>query len=286
MSVSWSRSQESAVSNAVIHVGLDRFATEVVEASRRAPVLVDFWADWCGPCKALGPVLDRIAESMAGRLTVAKVDTEAEGELAAQFNIRSIPAVMLFKDGRVVAQFVGAQPEPAIRQWLAPHLPPAADSPLAQARDAWRRGEGAAARALLEPVLELDPADHDARELLAEVVLASGDATTTRQLLDALPPDRQFTPAVTAIKARLYFADELATVADGTSDLDDLYARALKSAAAGRLDDAAEALLALTERSRAYRDDAGRRGLLQVFELTPDAPGIGDYRRRLARLLH
>jgi putative thioredoxin len=274
------------VSNAVINVSLDRFQTEVLDASRKAPVLVDFWADWCGPCKALGPVLDRIAESLPGRLTVAKVDTEAEGELAAQFNIRSIPAVMLFKDGRVVAQFVGAQPEPAIRQWLAPHLPPAADSPLALAREAWRRGDGAAARAQLDAALAAEPADHDARELLAEVVLAAGDGATTRRLLDELPPDRQFSPAVTALKARLYFADELATVDAGASDLDDLYAKALRAAAAGRLDTAAEALLALTERSRAYRDDAGRRGLLQVFELAPDAPGLGDYRRRLARLLH
>jgi putative thioredoxin len=267
-------------------VGRADFEAEVLEGSRQVPVLVDFWAAWCGPCKALAPVLDKVAATYAGRLKVVKVDTEAEPELAAQFQIRSIPAVMLFKDGRVASQFVGAQPEAAIQQWLTPFLPPAADSALARAREAWRQGDVAAARGLLQGALAEAADNHDARILLAEVELTSGHAARAREHLESLPPDRQFEPAVVALQARLFFADELATVDPGGSDLDALYARALKSAAAGQLVDAGEALLALIERSRAYRDDAGRRALLQLFTLDPDAPDSGDLRRRLGRLLH
>jgi putative thioredoxin len=267
-------------------VGRADFQAEVLDGSRQLPVLVDFWAAWCGPCKALAPVLERVADTFAGRLRVVKVDTEAEPELAARFQIRSIPAVMLFKDGRIASQFVGAQPEGAIRQWLEPQLPPAADSPVALAREAWRRGDAAAARGLLRSALASDAADHDSRLLLAEVELGCSDAAAARGHLDALPPDRQFGADVQKLRARLFFADELAALGAAASDLDTLYARGLRSAAGGHVGDAAEALLALTERSRAYRDDAGRKALLRLFELNPDDPGVGDYRRRLARLLH
>jgi putative thioredoxin len=272
--------------NQAIAVSQTSFQTDVIEASRRLPVLVDFWAAWCGPCKVLGPVLDRVAESLAGRLVVAKVDTEAEPALATQFQIRSIPAVMLFRDGRVVDQFVGAQPEGTILRWLAPHLPAPSDGPLARARESLREGDAAAARALLTAALATTPADHDCRTLLAEVELAAGNPATAGALLDELPPDRQFEPPVPALRARLFFATELATVDAGASDLDALYARALRSAAAGQVADAAEALLALTERSRAYREDGARRALLKLFEQYPDDAGLGDYRRRLARRLH
>lgn len=267
-------------------VGLADFQAEVLTESHQVPVLVDFWAAWCGPCKALAPILDKLAGTFAGRLKVVKVDTEAEPDLAAQFQIRSIPAVMLFKDGKVASQFVGAQPEAAIQQWLAPFLPPAANSSVARAREAWRQGDAAAARVQLQGALAEAADNHDARILLAEVELASGNATGAREHLDALPPDRQFEAAVVSLQARLFFADELATVDPGGSDLDALYARALKSAAGGHLADAGEALLSLIERNRAYRDDAGRRALLQLFTLNADAPETADLRRRLGRLLH
>jgi thioredoxin len=123
------------MSDTVQPTSLATFAEDVIEASRDMPVLVDFWASWCGPCKSLAPILKDVALSLAGQARVVKVDTDAEEDLARQFQIRSIPTVMLFRDGKVVSQFTGLQPEQAIKDWVKPFLAavappePAADSP-------------------------------------------------------------------------------------------------------------------------------------------------------------
>jgi putative thioredoxin len=190
---------------------------------------------------------------------VVKVDTDAEQQLARQFQIRSIPAVMLFRDGKLASQFVGLRPEHAIREWVAPFLPAI---------------EGAAG------------AD-ESQEGLAEQALMAGDPATARKHLDELPADRQETDRVRGLRVRLFFADELLAVSAGTADLDALYTEGLKAAGVGAHGRAAEAFLTLTTRSRAYREDAGRLALLRLFEWLGVAdPLVQDYRRRLAHLLH
>jgi putative thioredoxin len=190
------------------------------------------------------------------------VDTDAEQQLASQFQIRSIPTVMLFRDGKLASQFVGVQPEHVIREWITPFLP--AEEPQAPA----------------PPVAE-------AAEVLAEQALAAGDSNAARRLLDELPADRQETDRVRGLRVRLFFTDELLAVSAGTADLDALYREGLKAAGSGANGRAAEAFLTLATRSRAYRDDAGRLALLRLFELLGGAdPVVQDYRRRLAQLLH
>lgn len=275
------------MSNALQSVSESTFKDQVLEASRQQPVLVDFWAAWCGPCRTLGPILERVAATLAGRLTVLKVDTEAEPGLAAQFQIRSIPAVILFRDGQVVSQFVGVQPEQAIVSWLTPFLPRPASGLGVQAMAARQSGDMARARELLAQILGDNPADQDSRQDLVDVLLEQGEPAAARETFRTLPDERQQSERGRGQQARLDFSDELAAVAEGKSDLDQLYASGLRAAVGGAPARAAEDFLTLISRSRAYRDDAGRKGLLRLFELLGAGdPLVPDYRRRLSQLLH
>ena len=269
---------------------------QVMEASFKVPVLMDFWAGWCQPCLVLMPILAKLAEEYQGKFLLAKLNTEDEQEMAAQFGIRGIPNVKLFRDGQPVDEFTGALPEQAIRQFLDAHVAHESDAELAQAREQLAAGNAAGAIVLLDKALEANPDNPRALLVLAEAQAAAGDVVAAEATLDSLPVDEQANPEVVNLRNHLFFEVQVAEAPDAAelearlaADPDDaeaLFQLALHKVVAKNYVAAMDLLLQLMQKDRSYADDAGRLGLLKVFELLGDDPRVGEYRRRMATLLH
>jgi putative thioredoxin len=272
------------MSSSVPAVTTATFPQEVVNASASQPVLVDFWAPWCGPCRALGPVLEQVADENAGKVKVVKVNTDENQDLAQQYQIRSIPAVKLFRGGRVVDEFVGAQPLSQVRAFLEPHLPNASADELVAARASADQGDYPAAITQLRHIAETDPANLEARRELARCLALSGEVVEASKILGQLPPQAQTETASNSVRALIHFA-ALATEEAARSDAS--RASAARALLGGSPDAAIESLLSRMQGDRAFATRAGREDLLQAFALLPaDDPRVFGWRRRLAALLN
>jgi putative thioredoxin len=229
-------------------------------------------------------VLEQLADENAGKVKVVKVNTDENQDLAQQFHIRSIPAVKLFRDGRVVDEFVGAQPLAQVRAFLEPHLPHASAGELEAARELADRGDYAAAIAQLRNIAATDPANLDARRDLARYLALSGEIVEASKVLGQLPPQAQTKPASNAVRALIHFA-ALATEDAARSDAS--RASAARSLLGGSPDAAIESLLGRMQTDRVFATRAGREDLLQAFALLPaDDSRVSGWRRRLAALLN
>ncbi len=281
----------------VIEINETNFEREVVQASHHTPVLLDFWAPWCGPCRALTPVLEKLAAEFTGRFVLAKVNADDNQALAMQFGVRGIPSVKLVVEGRVVDEFTGALPEAAIREFLAARLPSAADEMGREAMRVHSAGDSQRALALLEEARALEP-DND-RVALDQVALLAelGHLEQAQTILDALPLLARESQRAQELSARLDFARKAAGAGDTAAlearvadDADDLAARlALAEAwvAQGRYEPALAQLLEVVRRDRRFRDDAARKEMLSVFTLLGDGDElVGRYRRLLAKALN
>jgi putative thioredoxin len=265
------------------------FAREVLERSRSLPVVVDFWAPWCGPCRALGPLLDRLADEHAGAFVLAKLDVDRSPATAQRYGVRSIPLVLAFRDGEVVAEFTGAQPEPVVRQFLERLLPSEADGLAKEADELAEGGHTNAAEERYRRALSLDSRHERALLGLARLLGERGERDAALELLA-----RGAGPELERLGAELRTRGEPAADLDGlrerlARDPDELAARlALGRALAARGDyEAALAeLLAVVERDAAFEDQAARRAMLDVFEvLGRDHPLTEPFRSALARAL-
>jgi len=171
------------------------FQKDVLETSKKIPVVVDFWAEWCGPCRILGPVLEKLAAEANGAWHLVKINTEEQQQISMQFGIRSIPAVKMFSDGQVVAEFVGALPEVQVRQWLDKNLPTKSKKLFAEARAALERGDKEKAKHLFESIVALEESNFEARIQLALLVFASEPERALSLVIDVPPEHPQFDQA-------------------------------------------------------------------------------------------
>jgi putative thioredoxin len=260
------------------------FTTDVLAASHAQPVLVDFWAPWCGPCRVLGPTLDRLAAEAGGRWRLAKVNTDEQPDLMAAYGIRGIPAVKLFSGGAVVAEFTGALPEHAVRAWLDEHLPTEAGRRYQAAVAAWDAGDRDAARSHLEAALDDDASGAwaaDARLRLARLVVLRDPARATA-LLDGmdLPPEVESVRHVAALLG----ADPDALP---EAPVRERYAHALRALQSADADAALGAFIEVVQLDRAYDDDGARRAVVALFQtLGEDHPVTKAHRPVFNRSLY
>jgi len=277
---------------------LATFEKDVIAASTLAPVLVDFWAPWCGPCKTLGPMLEKLEAEYAGKWRLVKVNVDENQELAAHFQVRSIPHVMAFADGRPVDQFVGVLPESQLRAFLDRLVPQGADSARVEAQAALAEGRREDAYDALKAALAYDPVYDDARLDLIELLLEDNRIDEARNEVDLLSPkttqgiDARFN----AIKTRLDAVDAAADlpptdalearVAAEPGDLEARFDLASALIARRNYAGALEHLLAIVQRDRTFRDDIGRKTMLSVFDLAAHQPEIvSQWRRKLSAAL-
>ena len=279
------------------------FKSDVISASHEVPVLVDFWAPWCGPCRALGPMLERLEQDGAGRFRLVKINSDENPELSAQFNVRSIPYVVAFVDGRPVDSFVGVLPESQLRAFIERVAPNPSEIERRKAAVLAEAGDRAGALASVRAALALDSANDDARLDLAQLLL-EGEATPSAEAIAdagaALAKVAALTRQTARFRAlqtrvdsllhaaRLPTAEELqARVVAQPADLRARADLAKLLVAQGRYEEALDQLLEIVTRDRAFDDDYARKAMLAVFELMADRPVVvSDYRRRLAAALN
>ncbi len=254
------------------------FVADVLAESARRPVLVDFWAPWCEPCKQLTPVLENLVKAAGGKIKLVKMNIDEHPQIAGRFGVRSIPAVIAFQKSQPVDGFIGALPESQIRGFVERLIGPLGkDEDIhAEAEAALAGGDAAAAAEIFAALLREDPADLAALGGLVKSSIATGDLKTAEGLLAQVPPGAERDPAIAAARAALENAVQAAAVGDISelarrvaleqNDHQARYDLAIALNAHGRRDEAADALLEIVKRDRAWNEGSARRQLLQFFE--------------------
>lgn len=281
----------------VFDATVSTFEAEVLQGSLQTPVLLDFWAAWCGPCKTLGPILEKLAAEFNGAFRLAKVDVDKEQELGAAFQIRSIPTVILVKDGQPIDGFQGALPEGQVRQFLQRHgiVPAAKVEAEPEPAPTCAAVDPQAEVARLRAAVATEPGKDELKLDLALALLATGTTTEAAALLDALPANLATDDRSLRARAHLGFAALLvgappasALAAAIAANPDDLRARHLLGARQlleGQAGAGLEQFIEMLRRNRGYEDGLPKRALIDAFRVVDDADLVGVYRRKMSSLL-
>ena len=270
------------------------FQEWVLDASREVPVLVDFWAPWCAPCRALKPILEKLAEEYQGRFLLAKVNSDEDAELATRYGVRSIPNVKAFYGGEPVDEFLGALPEAAVREFIDRIIPSPAELMRREAGERAAAGDSEQALQLLAAAAELEPSNDAVHADRVELLLDLGRAPEAREVAARLSPLGLQEPRNARLAARLQFSDVpaadedtlAARVRSNPADVEARFTLAKLYVSQKRYEPALEQLLEVIRRDREFDDDGGRKTMLAVFDLLGAGELVTRYRKLLASALH
>jgi putative thioredoxin len=276
------------------------FKADEIDASRSAPVIVDFWASWCGPCRQLTPLIEKIVRSYGGKVRLAKVNVDENQAVAAQLRVQSLPTVLAFRDGQPIDGFVGAQPESAIKAFVDRLVADDADLGLGEliksAEDLLEQGDLQGAAEIFATVLQEDRSNAEALAGLASCYLRSGDVGRAKQTLALVPPDKREVAAVRSVEAALLLAEKASTAGDlsalkqrleqNPKDHQARFDLAVGLATSGEKAEALDLLLDLVRMDSQWNEEAARKQLLQFFDAWgPKEPLVTEGRRRLSSIL-
>jgi len=280
-----------------VDVDARNFEQEVLEASKTVPVVIDFWAPWCGPCKVLKPMLEKLAAEYGGKFRLARVNSDTSQDLAQEFGVRSIPDVRAIRNGKQVASFVGALPPAQLRAFIDKLIPTATDLARAKAKELRDAADAAGAAAVLQRALELDAGNDPARIDLAAALIELKRLDEAEKQLQAVKPDLDLDSRVEALRQGLEFARagqsgpgeaQLQQLIDSAPDnLDARLALANLLAGGKRYKEAMDQLLEIIRRKKDFHDGAARKQMLAIFSLASgDAELVSEYRKKLASALY
>lgn len=283
--------------NHIVNSDLASFTEDVIVASGEQLVMVDFWAQWCGPCRSLTPLLEKLVGQYDGKLKLVKIDTDANQEIARQFGIRSLPTVFFFFKGKPVDQFMGLQPEAAIREKIDKYLLNQSDLMFQQANAAYEAGQREAAMAFLQQLIQNEPGNEPAKLQLLQWLSLANRMEEARTVAGLLSKESRESPQYRGFATKVEFSETLTGLKDIDQLLQELetdhenmdmrFDLSLALIGAERYAEALENLLDIVRRDRHYRDEEPRKTMIKVFEMLG---GKGElvtaYRRRLARLLN
>jgi putative thioredoxin len=282
----------------VIDITLENFEEQVINRSMELPVVLDFWAPWCGPCKTLTPILEKLATEYGGRFVLAKVNSDEQMEIAQSFQVRSIPTVVALKNGQPVSAFQGAVPESQVRAFLDKLVPSANEERLTKAKALLAAGDATNAKDELRTLLAIDPSMDAARIVWAEIAFRDNQLDEAERVLGEVGPRNRMDTAYQTIASRIAAAREAATlpgsedlIARAEADANDFDARmqlAVLYAAQSQFEPAFQRLLEIVQRDRQWNDDAARKKMVEFFSLAqPEQPAlVSRYRRALATVLN